>query len=343
MALEATETQLVFDTVGVREDLTDLIYMINPTETPFQMMCSRGVATNTKHEWQMDRLIDAGDNAFGEGHAFAGNDDLNHVPTIRLANYTQISAKFISHSGTSEVVNKAGRSSELSYALAKKSKELKRDMEFCMVGHTTVALTASVAPVTDATAGARSGAVQAQMGTKYTKDGAVALPSAGDHYSTSGTDTSGWDGAGGGVFDAPTDGTQRALLESSLKNVIKGAWLNGGDPSTIHVGAFNKTVISEMTGNSTRFDRGEDKRLVAAIDVYVSDFGEHTVIPSRFQRARDLFAFTPELWKLCFLRPFRQFALAKTGDTEVRELLAEWTLQGGNQSGNGCILDLLTS
>ncbi len=341
MALEFSETQLVFDTTGVREDLTDLIYMINPTETPFQMMVSRGVATSTGHEWQMDRLTDAGDNAFGEGHAFAGDADLDHVPTIRLKNHTQICAKFISHSGTTEVVNKAGRSSELSYALAKKSKEIKRDMEFCMVGHTTVALTASVAPVDNASTAARSGAVQAQMSTAYFKSGAT-LPSGGDHFSRIGTDNAGWDDTSK-LFDAPADGTQRALLESTLKNVIKGAWLNGGDPTNIHVGAFNKTVISEMTGNSTRFDRGEDKRLVAAIDVYVSDFGEHTVIPSRFQRARDLFAFTPELWKLCFLRPFRQFALAKTGDTEVRELLCEWTLQGGNQSGNGAILDLLTS
>jgi len=339
MALEFAATQEAIDTIGIREDLTDLIYMISPTETPFQMMCSRGTASERKHEWQMDRLSAHADNAFGEGHVIV-NGDLEHIASTRLANHTQISVKAISQTGTLEVVNKAGRSSELSYQLAKKAKELKRDMEFGCVGQTTVANMASVAAA-DGGGIRRSAAVQAMSNDAFYQSGA-ALD--GTHVNRGGGAGAegGWDNTSG-LFDAPTDGTQRALLESMLKGVIQGAWTNGGDPSVVHCGPFNKTVISEMTGSSTRFDRGEDKRLVAAIDVYVSDFGEHTIIPNRFQRDRDLFCFTPELWKICFLRPFRQFALAKTGDTEVRELLVEWTLQGGNQSGNGFIHDLLTS
>jgi hypothetical protein len=108
-------------------------------------------------------------------------------------------------------------------------------------------------------------------------------------------------------------------------------------------GPFNKTVISSFTGNSTRFDKGEDKRLTASIDVYVSDFGEHTVVANRFQRSADVFAFTPELWSLAYLRDFRQHALSKTGDSEKRQLLCEWTLVGRNQSGNGVVSDLTGS
>lgn len=338
MALEFTDTQEAIDTIGIREDLTDLIYMISPTETPFQMMCSRGTASERKHEWQMDLLTAAQDNAAGEGHVI-DTDDMDFNATIRMANHTQISIKALSQTGTLEVVNKAGRSSELSYQLAKKAKELKRDLEFSMVGQTTVALQLSVA-ASQAGGVRRSGAVQSMFSAAETKGG-TALPSAGAHVNRIGTE--GGFTVSTQIYSAPTEGTQRALLESMLKGVIQGAWTNGGDPSVVHVGPFNKTVISEMTGSSTRFDRGEDKRLVAAIDVYVSDFGEHTIIPNRFQRDRDLFCFTPELWKLCFLRPFRQFALSKRGDSETRELLVEWTLQGGNQSGNGHIADLLTS
>ncbi len=340
MGLEFADTQEAYDTVGIREDLTDLIYMISPTETPFQMMCSRGTASERKHEWQMDTLTAAADNAYGEGHVVV-NGDLSFTATTRMANHTQISIKAISQTGTLEVVNKAGRSSELSYQLAKKAKELKRDMEFNLVGQTTEAKHASIA-ASDAGGVRRSGSVQATFSAAETKGG-TALPSAGAHINIASDATEGGFNKATGLYVLIANGTQRALLESMLKGVIQGAWTNGGDPSTVHVGPFNKTVISEMTGSSTRFDRGEDKRLVAAIDVYVSDFGEHTIIPSRFQRDRDLFCFTPELWKLCFLRPFRQFALAKTGDTEVRELLVEWTLQGGNQSGNGWVADLLTS
>jgi len=340
MALEFTDTQEAFDTVGIREDLTDLIYMISPTETPFQMMCSRGTASERKHEWQMDELAAAQDNATGEGHV-VDTDDLDFTATVRMANHTQISIKAISQTGTLEVVNKAGRSSELSYQLAKKAKELKRDLEFAMVGQTTEAFHASIA-ASDAGGVRRSGSVQATFSAKSTK-GLVTLPSAGAHINIASDATEGGFLISSGLYVLISNGTQRALLESMLKGVIQGAWTNGGDTSVVHVGPFNKTVISEMTGSSTRFDRGEDKRLVAAIDVYVSDFGEHTIIPNRFQRDRDLFCFTPELWKLCFLRPYRQFALAKTGDSETRELLVEWTLQGGNQSGNGWVADLLTS
>lgn len=338
MALQFTGTQEAIDTIGIREDLTDLIYMISPTETPFQMMCSRGTASERKHEWQMDQLTAAADNAVGEGRV-VDTDDLSFVATVRMANHTQISTKAISQTGTLEAVNKAGRSSELSYQLAKKSKELKRDLEFNLVGQTVVAKTASVA-ASDGGGVRRSGAVQATFSAAFTKGG-TAVPSAGAHINIAGTE--GGFNSDTSLYVAITNGTQRALLESMLKGVIQGAWTNGGDPSLVMTGPFNKTIISEMTGSSTRFDRGEDKRLVAAIDVYVSDFGEHTIIPNRFQRDRDIFCFTPELWKLCFLRPFRQFALAKVGDSETRELLVEWTLQGGNQSGNGWIADLLTT
>jgi hypothetical protein len=105
-------------------------------------------------------------------------------------------------------------------------------------------------------------------------------------------------------------------------------------------GAFNKSVISAFSGNSTRFDRGEDKRVVAAVDIYVSDFGEHRIVPNRFSRSRDLFAFTPELWSVDYLRPFRQQPLAKTGDSEKRQLIAEWVLRCNNPAGNGIVADL---
>jgi hypothetical protein len=77
--------------------------------------------------------------------------------------------------------------------------------------------------------------------------------------------------------------------------------------------------------------------------VYVLDFGEHRVGPNRFMFANHVWAFTPELWEMCYLRSFRQHALAKIGDSEDRTLLAEWTLKCLNHSGNGCIRDLTSA
>ncbi len=325
---------------AIREDLSDLIYNISPTETPFMMMAGRGSCQSTKHEWQMDKLDAAADNAKDEGLLVDNTELETPVQSVRVFNYTQISSKSISVTGTMEVVNKAGRNSELSYQLAKRSKEIKRDIEFQCVGN-TAALGASVAGTADGAASRRAGSVQASFHADWYQSG-PGLD--GTHISRgagAGAD-GGWDAATG-IWDAHVLGTARPLLESDLKGVIQGAWTNGGDPTVIMVGGFNKTQISTFTGNSTRFDRGEDKRLVAAIDVYESDFGTHRVIPNRFQRADDCFCFTPELNTICYLRPFRQHALAKTGDSEERQLLAEWTIKHSNNAGNAIVADLTTS
>ena len=324
------------DAVGLREDLSDIIYNISPTETPFLTMAGRGTATGTKHEWQVDELAPAAANAVVEGNDAAATTE---QPTERVSNHCQISDKVALVSGTIEAVDKAGRQSELSYLLAKKSKELKRDIEFNCVGVSNTAV-------------ARSGSSTA--GESASLNAFFNVDLAGGPSNTSATNLSGLHQSRGAtavdggfsnvdVFTAPTDGTQRALLESDLKSVIQGAWTNGGDPSVIMAGPFNKTVISSFTGNSTRMDVGEDKRLVAAIDVYVSDFGEHKVVPNRFQRSRDVYCLTPELWEVAYLRDFRQHALSKTGDSEKRQILAEWTLVGKNQSGNAVVADLTTS
>jgi hypothetical protein len=140
-----------------------------------------------------------------------------------------------------------------------------------------------------------------------------------------------------------THGTPRAFKESDLKEVIRECWTEGGDPSVIMVGPFNKQAVSAFSGNTTRFDRSEDMRLVTAVDVYVSDFGEHRIVPNRFSRERSALVITPRMWSVDYLRGFRQFALAKTGDAEKRELLAEYTLRCGNPRASGVVADLTSS
>jgi hypothetical protein len=324
--------------VGIREDLSDMIYMISPTETPALASFGRGDATQVLTEWQMDALAAAGDNAELEG---ADATEEAHLPTLRMGNSTQISTKTILISGSLESANKAGRTSELSYQLAKRAKELKRDIEFGIIGQTNATLTGQNK---GAVATARRSATVMSMfhDDGYQEGTADGWPIESTAFVDITGTLGGWDNSTS-LFDPIVDGTARPLLESMLKGVIRGAWSNGGDPTLIMCGPFNKVVISAFTGNSTRFDRGEDRRLVAAIDVYVSDYGEHRVVPNRFQRDRDVFAFTPELWEVKYFRGFRQHALSKTGDSEKRQVLAEWTLCGKNNTGNGWIGDLTTT
>lgn len=304
-----------YDAVGLREDLSDIIYNISPTDTPFMSSIAKTKATAVNHEWQLDSLAAASaTNAQIEGDEVSFSAPSS---TVRRGNVTQIATKSVIISGTLEAVNKAGRNSELAYQISKASKELKRDMETSLCDNN-----AQVAG-DDSTAREFSG-----LGSWLKSNQSAGA--GGSAPGTSGT-------------NARSDGTQRAFTEDQLKTVIKSVWDNGGDPTLVMVGSFNKQKLSGFTGGSTRFDPAENKRLVAAVDVYESDFGALQVTPSRFQRARDAFVVTPDLFAVAFLRDFSLEDLAKTGDAMKQFLLTEYTLESRNEAGSGIVADLTTS
>ena len=304
-----------YDSVGIREDLQDVIYSISPTDTPFMSSAAREQVKSTTHEWQTDALAAAStSNAVIEGDE-ATLDAV--TATSRLANKTQIMDKTVVITGTQEAVDKAGRASELAYQIAKKSKELKRDIE--------ATLMTNQAKATGSSSAARTfGSIGSWVFSN-------------DVVGTSGASPTG-DGS-----DARTDGTQRALTEDLLKSVIKSTWNAGGNPSVLMCGPFNKQKISGFTGGSTRFDASEDKTLYASIDVYSSDFGDLEVVPNRFSRDRDLYVLDMDYWAVGFLRDFTMHELSKTGDSEKRQLLVELTLISRNEAASGLVADLTTS
>ena len=311
---QPTNTFDTYDSVGEREDLSDVIYNISPTDTPFLSSAAKTAATAVLHEWQTDSLAAAStSNAVIEGDE-ATLDAV--TATTRLSNSCQIMDKTVVITGTQEAVDKAGRASELAYQIAKKAKELKRDME--------AQITTNNAEVTgSATAAREMGSLGAWVATN-------------DVMGTSGT-------SGSVGNTARTDGTQRAFTEDLLKSVIKSVWNEGGDPTMIMVGPFNKQKLSGFTGNSTRFDAGADATLYTSVDVYASDFGQLQVVPNRFSRDRDCYVLDMNYWGIAFLRDFSMHELSKTGDSEKRQLLVEATLESRNEAASGLVADLTTS
>jgi hypothetical protein len=308
-----TNTYQTYSAVGNREDLTDVIYRIAPTDTPFMSGIGKGKATNTLHEWQTQDLAAAANNAAVEG------DDASAAavtPTVRLNNRTQISTKTIIVSGTQQSgMNPAGRKDELAYQLSLKGLELKRDMETALTQNTT-------AIAGNSTTARQLRGLEGWVATNNDLGATGAAP----NYNTN---------------TAPTDGTARAFTEAMLKNVIQLAWAQGGNPNVIMLGGTQKQTFSTFTGASTRFDKGEDKQVTAAVDVYVSDFGTIKAVPNRFQRARTAFVLEMGRWKTAFLRPMQTNPLAKTGDAEKRQLVVEYTLEAGQEKASGAIRDLL--
>ncbi|HZS83831.1 MAG TPA: DUF5309 domain-containing protein [Stellaceae bacterium] len=305
-------TFLTFSAIGNREDLVDEIYMISPTDTPFQANIGKVKARAVLHEWQPDSLAAAATNAQLEG------DDIQNfaavIPTSRVNNRCQISYKDVIVSGTQDAVSKAGRKKEMVYQLMKRTKELRRDIEFTLCGNQ--------APVTGNSTTPRQ-----------------LRPLCG-WYATNTARGAG--GASGSPTAAATDGTQRALTESLVKSMIQAAWTQGGEPDLIMSGPFNKTVISTFTGNNTRMQDTTDRKLVAAIDIYVSDFGTHKVVANKFSRDRDLHILTTDLWAVANLRPMKTVDLAKTGDAEKGMVIAEYTLEARNEAGSAIVADLTT-
>ena len=309
-----TNAYETFDSNDRREDLANVIYNISPTDTPFMSSIGTGSASSTLHEWQTDALAAAATNVVMEGD---NTPSRALVATSKLLNYTQISTKPVVVTGTQEVINKAGMTSEMAYQIAKAGKELKRDMEFDLTG-------VNVATVGSSGTGRRLRGYEAWCNTN---------------------DAHGSGGSTHGTTGAVTDGTQRVLTEALVKSSLKACYDEGGNPDLLLVGSFNKQKVSGFTGNSTRMDMAEDRSLVATIDVYVSDFGEVRVVADRILRSsgRTTMIVDTEMWSTAMLRPFTVQDLAKTGDSEVKQLIVEYTLVSKNEKASAKIADCTTS
>ena len=315
-----TNTVSAHNRVGIREDLEDVIYSISPTETPFMTNIAKGTADQVKHEWQTDALASASTgNAQVEGDDVATFD--SRAATTRLQNYCQISRKTVVVSGTNSAVNSAGRNDELAYQLAKMGKELKRDMESILLNNQA-----------------------ASAGTASTARTLAGLPSwLTNAVRSAGTSTPGADPTGDGSDVATDSDLLVAFSEDNLKAVILECYQDGGDPDMIMVGPFNKQKFSGFTGSATKYKNVEDRTIVATADIYVSDFGELSVVPNRFQRERDAFVLQSDMFECAFLRPFQTKDLASSGDNDKRLLLAEYTLVSRNGDASGVIADCTTS
>lgn len=324
MAVNAN-TEKTYDVSTIREDLQDAYISISSTETPFQAAIGRKSVSNTYYEWPVVDLAAPTVNRVLEGESAPGND----APTNanRMGNYTSISDKVVEVSDTADSVNGAADIQTVAKQVAFKLKELKRDLEVMLLSN--VAANAGAAATARVTAG---------LPAFLTSN--VSRGSSGANPTLSGT-TSGYPNA------AATDGTARALTEQMLKDVIAACWNNGAEPSIVLCGsAVKQKISSTFTGSATKYqDMTDKKKLVAAIDIYVSDFGTLQIVPSRFLEtrtvaARDVFVLDPSYARMTFLQNVKQRPLARTGHSERRLISVEWGLQVDTEKAHGVIADI---
>lgn len=320
MAVPAGTFQ-AFQAIGNREDLTDAIYNVSPTETPLISMAQKATAYAALHEWQTESLASANvNNAVIEGDD-AANQTI--VTTGRVTNNVQTSEKTIGISTIQEATRAAGRPSEMAHQMINYGLALRRDME-------TILLNNTVAPaVGSASVSRKLRALPSWYATNTSRGGGAPV------------------GANGTSTTLATDaGTPRNFSEALFKTVINSIYTNAsiGDGMFAMAGPTNRANLSsQLSGGSTKFYRVESKSLTATVTVYQSDFGDIKLIPNRFQRDKDLHIINPEYIAIAFLEKFREQDLAVTGLARRKQIWASYTLEVRNEAAHGIVADLNTT
>jgi hypothetical protein len=314
-------TLATYEAIGNREDLSNMIYRISPTDTPFLSSLDKEKATGINHEWQTQALA-----APSTSNAQLEGDDATTktaTPRVRLGNICQISTKTVRVTGSQQAVTTAGVPNELANQAMLAGLELKTDVESQMVGSNQAKNAGA-----DATPRV-SASILSWIVTNTNK----------------GTAGGAADPAAATGANIRTDGTQIAFTEARLKDVLSKCWAQGGKPDTIMLGGFNKQAFSTFTGRASPIEETKSKKITASVTVYDGDFGVQNIVPNRFVRARDVLVLEMEKWAVAHLngRSMVQLPLAKTGDSDRRMMLTEYALVARNEKASGGVFDNTTS
>ena len=304
-----------FDTYSAtadREDLSNIIYNISPMQTPFMSSIGSRNVKNVVFDWQTESLPTPSSSGELEGFELSRSAA---TATVRKSNVCMISKRDATVSGSQEVSDAAGKRSEMAHQLAIMAKALKRDMEEALC----------------------------QKNAKATGNASTARKTGGFENWIESNESRGTGGSSAGDGAAVTDGTQRALTETLLKDVLQSCFSNGGEPSLAICGPVNKQKISGFTGRSQARQMIDANTVEASVSIYSSDFGELQIVPSNRSRERSLLLVDPEFAKVAYLRNFQTVDIATIGDAETKMLVVEYGLEVSNEAAHGVVADLTTS
>jgi hypothetical protein len=293
-----------YEAIGLKEDISDVITNISPTKTPFQSGCGTEKVTQKLFQWQEDSLRAAATNAQTEG--FDGVD-VTATPTVMRSNVTQILAETVKVSGSLDASSSYGRARETAYQLAKSAAQVKRDLENAMVGVDT-----------SLTAGDNSGPV-ARKFASYSRLLTVAN-------------------------NVVYPGVGFTISEDNLLTALQNCYTNGADPNVVSVTPTNSLTVANFAKASGRMrtindSQGSAQKVVNAVDIYVSPFGEVKVILNRFQKSTWTLVYDNSMWVKAVFRNWFREVLAKTGDATKSMIVGEFSLKHKNFLASSLIVD----
>jgi hypothetical protein len=289
-----------YDVVGTKEEVSDIISNITPTKAPFTSLTKQTTVQNTYYEWQEDELRPAGENAQQEGFTATATP---RTPTVMRGNVTQIMSDTFEVSGTNDAVAKYGRGKESAREASKSAAVLKLDLEAAFTKNDSAMVKPNVATTPRKFAG-----VQKQIADEniiYT--GSVSTKISEDNYLD----------AAQALYDAGAEASIALVTPTASRTISK--WTNS---------AGRSRVIND-----------DSKKIVNAVNLYVSPFGEEKVVLSRHLKAGDTLLFDPAMWERVVLsgRNWFRETLAKTGDKLSMMIVGEFGLKHKNQKASALV------
>jgi hypothetical protein len=298
-------TYQTYQSVGNKEDLTEILTNISPMDTWFTSTIGTAPVKGTYHEWQNDVLASAGENAAIEGAAFT---DGTITPTTRSGNYTQILTKCFKIAKTEEAVDKAGRASEIAYQTEKNLKEMSKDLEYALLLNSA----------------ANSGA----SGTARLMQGAYGFLLASGVVET---------GTGTGT-EALTETMLNDVLQDVWAEGGKPQQVVCGAFQKRKISGFT-TNTRYMVADENKLSNAVD---VYQSDFGTVTVRLHHQVNTTYPDV--LFVFGDmDHWKKCFLRGVKREKQPFAGDAELFSIIGEATLEARAPKGHGLITGLTTS
>jgi len=300
---------------GNREDLLDFITNISPRETPLLSSIETTEANDVTHEWLTDSLPATSTAGAGEGFEFAS---AALTARTRVKNWTQIFQLPVKVSNSQRAANVAGVDDEYKYQIMKNAAALIRNVERRIFSPSGSHKSAT------AEGGARLMKTLSDLISKRSSLRGSAL---------------------NGVGSATASST--VITEKRFNNALQRAFENGGKPDVFHCNAAAARQVMAFTGygNARRNIAAADRRLVAAVEVYESQFGIVEVIlnrwirmPSNHTAAISTGTYGQVYWlersqiRLAVYRPFDHVPLAPNGDATRGYVMGEVTLEIGDPS-----------
>ena len=313
-------TFLTSNAVGEREDLSDVIYRIDPDETPVFSNAQKETTKAVTHDWQVQELASAAD----DNHVNEGADYsyVNPTATTSLSNVHQIAAQAASVSNTLDVVDKAGRDRETAYVKIIKAIEQRRDIEKGLFKN----------EAKDASDPRKTAKFLSYMSNVVLESGSSVAS------------------GGNGSAAATMSGSNDALELADIESAMKLAYEDGGQPDMLVLSPANKVAFSDLSSgsvatNQIQMTAPREAAIIGSVSLFLTDFGTLNAVIDRNATNTEILLLDSDYYAIGHL-PGRMFSVsdvAPTGDATKFAIISEYVLINRAPKAHAAVFDLNTS